>query len=151
MDKRTRQARITEILAKKALPDQRAALAALRRAGISLSQASLSRDLREIGAVRTRGIDGSYRYTVPTDRPAATSSAVFRRRFHASVTGVRRSGFVVLLSTPPGEAQLVGRLLDQAGLPGLLGNVSGDDTVLCVVQDPKGARALERKFKEMMQ
>jgi transcriptional regulator of arginine metabolism len=122
----------------------------LFRRGVEVSQSSLSRDLKELGVSRERTPDGIFAYVLPESRPAATSEEVFRRRFRTSVTGVRRAAFVLLVFSPPGEAQMVGRLLDTTRLPGLMGTVAGDDTVICIAEDEKHARALERRFQELI-
>ena len=72
------------------------------------------------------------------------------KRFKSSVRGVRRSSFIVLLTTPPGEASLVGRLVDEARGQGIIGSIAGDDTVLCVAADEKAAKAVEKKWKEIV-
>ena len=83
-------------------------------------------------------------------RGIATSEETFRLRFRTSVTGVRRVEFVVLVFTPPGEAQLIGRLLDSASLDGLAGTLAGDDTVICVAGSASEARALESRLTQML-
>lgn len=87
---------------------------------------------------------------MPAERPPATSKEAFRLRFRTSVTGVRRVEFIVLVFTPPGEAQLIGRLLDSTTLPGLAGTLAGDDTVICIAGSASKARALETRFKKML-
>jgi transcriptional regulator of arginine metabolism len=148
VEKKMRLAALRKILERASIGDQGTLAKRLSRAGIRISQASLSRDLRELGAQRLRRGDGTYAYVLPEDPPAATTASVFEKRFATSATGVRRAGFVVLVFTPPGEANLVGRLLDTAQLPGLLGNVAGDDTILCIAENERAAKRLEKKFKE---
>ena len=150
MERKARQALISEILNTRRVEGQDALKALLAGEGLAVSQASLSRDLKDLGAQRVREPDGSYVYTLPEARPAAASEEVFRRRFHTSAVGVRRSGFVVLIFTPPGEAQLVGRLLDQSRFPALLGTVAGDDTVIGIADSPKGAAAIHKELEELL-
>ena len=140
MSKHMRLTAVSKILREQLVGDQQTLREILNRRGISVSQSSLSRDLKELGVQRVRTAEGLFAYALPTERPVATSAEVFRRRFHTSVTGVRRTSFVVLVFTPPGEAQLIGRLVDTAALPGLSGTVAGDDTVLCVAEDESSAR-----------
>jgi transcriptional regulator of arginine metabolism len=150
MEREQRLAAIAGILAAEAVGDQHALRRRLARAGARVSQASLSRDLQALGALRTRRADGTFAYALARPRPSATSAEAFRQRFATSVTGVRRAAFVLLLFTPPGEASFAARLLDEARLPGLLGTVAGDDTILAVAEDEKAAKALEKKFQEMI-
>jgi transcriptional regulator of arginine metabolism len=149
MEKAKRLAIIAKILNDSLVGDQETLRKILRKRGIKVSQASLSRDLKDLGAQRSRTSQGVFAYRLPDEKPSATSASVFRRRFCTSVTGVRRAEFIVLLFTPPGEAQLVGRLLDTTILDGLAGTVAGDDTVLCIADNTSSASALEKKFKEM--
>ncbi len=151
MEKKKRLQLITKILQRRTVTDQNALMAELKKAGVMTSQASLSRDLKVLGVHRVRAGDGRFCYSLPEDKPSASSLEVFRRRFATSVIGVRRSNFIVLLFTPPGEAQLVGRLLDQITPSGLLGTVAGDDTIICVTKNEANARKLEKEFKEILE
>jgi transcriptional regulator of arginine metabolism len=150
VDKSSRLKVVARVLEDQLVGDQQTLREVLARRGIVVSQSSLSRDLRELGVQRVRTADGVFAYTLPAERPAATSMEVFRRRFSTSVTGVRRTSFVLLVFTPPGEAQLVGRLLDTTTLPGLLGTVAGDDTVICITDTDSSARALENRLSDMI-
>ncbi len=125
--------------------------AALLRKGLSVSQASLSRDLRDLGAAKVRAADGSLAYALPEQKPAAATAEHFEKRFASSAVGALRSGFVVLVLTPPGEAPLAARLLDQASLKGLLGTVAGDDTIVCVCDGPGSAEKLRKRLLEIIQ
>jgi transcriptional regulator of arginine metabolism len=148
--KKERQGAIAKLLAREAFPDQAALGRNLHKLGHRVSQASLSRDLREMGVQRLRQADGTYAYAMPLAPPAAGTPNAFAKRFATSAIGVRRSGPLVLVFTPPGEAGLVGRLLDEAHLPGVVGTLAGDDTILCVAASPKAARTMENKLKEMI-
>jgi transcriptional regulator of arginine metabolism len=150
MDRAKRLSTLAGLLAAEAVGDQETLRKRLGRRGARVSQASLSRDLQALGAQRLRRVDGTFAYALPRTRPSATSAEAFRSRFATSVTGVRRAAFVLLLFTPPGEAQLAARLLDEALLPGLLGTVAGDDTILAVAESEKAAKDLERKLLEMI-
>jgi transcriptional regulator of arginine metabolism len=141
---------IRKILARENVASQNGLAKTLKAAGFRVSQSSLSRDLKKLGVQKVRMPDGTFTYSLPSEKPAATSSEAFRKRFSGSVTGVRRSGFVVLLFTPPGEAQLVGRLLDQLNPKGLVGNVSGDDTIICIAENNTKAKTLEKDFRKML-
>ncbi len=118
--------------------------------GVEVSRATLSRDLQRLGAHRVRTAGGGMAYALPAEPPPAASGRGFRSRLAASVTAVRRSGFVLVVLTPPGEAQLVGRLLDGAALPGALGTVAGDDTVIVVAASAGAARKLEDRLEGLL-
>ena len=150
MEKSSRLRMISSILGEQLVGDQPTLRELLLRRGIEVSQSSLSRDLKELGVSRERTPDGLFAYVPPQEKPVATSEEVFRRRFQTSVTGVRRAAFVLLVFSPPGEAQMVGRLLDNTSLPGLVGTVAGDDTVICIAEDEASAGALEQRFQALI-
>jgi transcriptional regulator of arginine metabolism len=150
MSKDARLAAIIDILGRRPVGGQQQLRVLLAERGFSVSQSSLSRDLKELGVQRQRTAEGLFAYVVPADRPPATSEETFRLRFRTSVTGIRRVEFIVLVFTPPGEAQLIGRLLDSASLPGLAGTLAGDDTVICIAAGKKGARDLESRFTDLL-
>ena len=150
MSRSSRLRLVTSILEEQMVGDQPTLRELLSRRGIEVSQSSLSRDLKELGVSRERTPEGIFAYVLPDEKPSATSEEVFRRRFQMSVTGVRRADFVLLVFSPPGEAQLVGRLLDGTRLPGLVGTVAGDDTVICIAEDESSAKGIEKRFREMI-
>lgn len=150
MEKKKRLSILRKILTKETVSDQQVLIQRLAQAGIHVSQSSLSRDLRELGVHRFRRDGGTFAYVLPETRPAAHSWNVFTKRFTDSVTGVKRSSFIVMVFTPPGEASLVGRLLDSSDLTGLLGTVAGDDSIICIADNEKNAKKLEKKFIELV-
>jgi len=171
--KAARHAKIAEILAKRApvrsQEDQADRLAAV---GIKVTQATLSRDLDELGAVRLRGPGGALVYALPphsAEAPtgAAEDEAAFWQAARAmtGLTGfaagtataataalarvaadlllsAEASGNLVVLRTPPGAAQLMASMIDRTAMHAVLGTVAGDDTVLVVTRDPGGGDAL---------
>ena len=122
-----------------------------RREGLAVTQATLSRDLDEIGAVRLRARRGGFVYVVPRDgddavsRPASdrvqSASAAHARLIRTAgelLVSVRASGNIVVARTPPGGAHLLAGAIDHADLATVIGTVAGDDTVLCVCRDVDG-------------
>ncbi len=150
MIKQDRLDAILEILGSQPVDGQGKLQALLADQGVQVSQSSLSRDLKELGVLRQRTGEGLFAYVVPAEKPPATSEEAFRLRFRTSVTGVRRVEFVVLVFTPPGEAQLVGRLLDSASFRGLAGTLAGDDTVICIAESASKARSLEYRLTDLL-
>ncbi len=143
----------------------------LAEVGVRVTQATLSRDLDELGAVRLRGPDGALRYALPPEHPdelalppvssaleeaveiAAVLSGLSRGAVAAlgKVAGdlllsAEASGNLVVLKTPPGAAQLMASMIDRSGLNSVLGTVAGDDTVLVVARDPTGGDELAATF-----
>jgi transcriptional regulator of arginine metabolism len=149
--KAARHARIIDLLARAPVRSQSELVALLAAKGIPITQATLSRDLDEIGAVRLRGAAGGFVYVVPRDsddavsRPASdrveTASAAHARLIRMAgelLVSVRASGNIVVARTPPGGAHLLAGAIDHADLASVIGTVAGDDTVLCVCRDVDG-------------
>jgi transcriptional regulator of arginine metabolism len=114
--------------------------------GLATTQATLSRDLEELGAVKVRGTDGrGASYFVPEAglaplRAAEQAPERLRRLLRELLTGADFSGNLVVLRTPPGAAQFLASALDRSGLPDIVGTIAGDDTVLVVAREPKAAQ-----------
>jgi transcriptional regulator of arginine metabolism len=151
-----RHQRILMLLGKKAVRRQSELQALLAAAGIPVNQATLSRDLRELGVVK--GKDG---YELPAAGlpPGAAPSSLWHtvRAFLLSATAAQN---LVVLKTPAGGAQALGLALDRATnlvaaahdgstLPGVLGTIAGDDTVLAICRDSARARALARNLLQL--
>ena len=123
--------------------------------GLRVTQATLSRDLVELDALKVRSAAGSLVYAVPGEggdrRPSApgeTFAAVQRlsRLCGELLVGADSSGNLVILRTPPGAAQFLASAFDKAELPDVLGTIAGDDTVLVISRDPGGGDAMARRF-----
>lgn len=140
-----RQRRIVRLLQEERFSRQEEISSALEREGYGVSQATLSRDLRELGVVRAPGPDGA-RYVLPEAEPAPRG----RELFALEVSGVVANESVVLVKTWPGRAQGVAISLDRMDLPDLLGTVAGDDTVIAVPRSNRRTAALRRRIEEIL-
>jgi transcriptional regulator of arginine metabolism len=122
---------------------------ALARTGVEVTQATLSRDLRSLGVAKRADTTGGSWYELP--RPAGETLDRGRQRLDLSafVNEVRVAQNLVVVRTPPGHANAVGRALDLAEFTGIVGTVAGDDTVLVVVEDGAAARRLKRELDEL--
>jgi len=117
--------------------------------GVVATQATVSRDLEELGAVKVRMPGGETVYAVPQfeERPAPEEQ--LKRVFSEWVVEVAHSGNLVVLRTPPGSAHVVGSAIDRAGLPDVLGTVAGDDTVLVVAPEGMEGAKVARRLSEL--
>jgi len=148
--KAARHARIVAILAEQPVRSQAELAARLHDAGVHVTQATLSRDLDELGAVKLRPPDGGLpAYVVPEDGSPLAHRGVddapphrLARLVGELLTSAEPSGNLVVLRTPPGAAQYLASAFDRAGLPDIIGTIAGDDTLLVVTRDPQGGRAL---------
>jgi transcriptional regulator of arginine metabolism len=148
--KAARHARIIAVLAEQQVRSQAELAARLDEAGVHVTQATLSRDLDELGAVKLRTPDGGLPvYVVPEDGSPLTARSAddgppqrLARLIGELLTSAETSANLVVLRTPPGAAHFLASALDRASLPEVLGTIAGDDTILVVARDPAGGRAL---------
>jgi len=139
LGKPQRQHRIARLLEEQPVSSQAQLVELLAADGVLATQATVSRDLEELGAVKVRIPGGTMAYAVPEhtkERPAPDDH--LRRVMGEFVVEVAYSANLVVLRTPPGSAHVAGSALDRAGLPEVIGTVAGDDTVLVVCADPTG-------------
>lgn len=121
----------------------------LRAAGFDVTQATLSRDIRELGLVKG-GADGAYQAPADAVRPNGDAARSLLQRAAADyLTRVDRVQQLVLLRTGPGQAQLLGVAIDGAHLPEVVGTLAGDDTILVIAPDVRRARAFVRRLEEI--
>jgi transcriptional regulator of arginine metabolism len=149
-----RQARITELIGTQAITSQTQLGELLAESGIEVTQATLSRDLEELGAVKLRGSDGApASYVLPPEnaplRPAQAAPARLIRLLADLLTHAEGSANLAVLRTPPGAAQFLASALDKVGLPDVLGTIAGDDTLLVVSRDPDGGPALADRLRSL--
>ena len=157
--KSARHALIIEALTDQAVRSQTELAEILAGAGVSVTQATLSRDLVELDAVKVRGPGGALVYAVPAEggdrRPtsgwASTEAAEARlaRLCGELVVSAEGSANLAVLRTPPGAAQYLASACDKAELPDCLGTIAGDDTVMLISRDATGGEALAQRMLEL--
>ena len=163
--KAARHARIEHLLTREPVRSQSQLARLLVTDGFSVTQATLSRDLDELGAVRVRGAGGGFVYVVPRDgedavgaasRPpsdnfdgASAARARLVRVATELLVSVRASGNLAVVKTPPGGAHLLAGAIDHADLSSIIGTVAGDDTVLCVCKDLDGGPQVAAQLHEL--
>jgi transcriptional regulator of arginine metabolism len=136
-----RQARIVAILASAAVRSQSELATLLADGGIEVTQATLSRDLEELGAVKLRGADGGVGvYVVPEDgspvRGVSGGTARLSRLLSELLVSTDSSANLAVLRTPPGGADYLASAIDRSALPYVVGTIAGDDTVFVVAREP---------------
>lgn len=145
-----RQHRIARLLAEHAVTSQARLVELLATEGIAATQATVSRDLEDLGAIKVRVGGGETVYAIP-ELPSEqrTPHDHLRRVFSDWVVEVAHSANLVVLRTPPGSAHVVGSALDRSGLPGVLGTVAGDDTLIVVVAEDIGGASMAAQLREL--
>jgi len=145
-----RQAKIVSLLAEHAVSSQAELVELLSAAGIRVTQATLSRDLDDLGAVKLRSPDGGQPcYVVPEDgAPLAARRSDdappqrLARLLAELLVSAEANGDLVVLRTPPGASNFLASALDRAALTEVLGSIAGDDTILVIAREPGGGQAL---------
>ncbi len=150
MAKTQRQQRIVRLLEQHAVSSQGQLVELLAGDGIVATQATVSRDLDELGAVKVRVPGGDTVYAIPQlPKDHAAPEDHLRRVLGDWVAEVAHSANLVVVRTPPGSAHVVASALDRAALPGSIGTVAGDDTVLIVASERTGGAKLARKLSDL--
>ena len=150
MSKHQRQHRIERLLGAHAVNSQEKLVALLADEGIDSTQATVSRDLDDLGAVKVRVPGGDSVYAIPehpVDR--AVPADQLRRVLGEWVVDVASSGNLVVLRTPPGSAHVVASALDRTGLEGSIGTVAGDDTLMVVAAEGVRGAALADRLRAL--
>ena len=149
LGKPQRQHRIARLLEEQVISSQVQLVELLATDGMALTQATVSRDLEELGAVKVRIPGGQMAYAIPElakDRVAPEE--VLKKILGEYLVEAAYSANLAVLRTPPGSAHVVASALDRAGLPDVLGTVAGDDTVL-VVCPPEGGKKISARLAKL--
>ena len=155
MTKGARQQRIVELLGMHYVRSQTELADLLAEAGVSVTQATLSRDLVELDAVKVRIPSGALVYAVPAEGGDRTpragsetgaSEARLARLLAELLVSADASANMALLRTPPGAAQFLASAFDRAQIRSILGTIAGDDTVLVISRDADGGETLARRL-----
>lgn len=148
--KALRHARIKEIIENQAVETQEDLAEALRRRGIEITQATVSRDIKELMLIKVPTGDGRYRYAFPPEQNIAFSQSRLERSFQDSVVGLDYSLNLIVLKTLPGMAQALAYAIDSVRWQEILGTVAGDDTICVIVKPPEAVTAVMAKFQALL-
>ncbi len=141
-----RQHAIADLIRGEPIASQEEVTARLAAQGYAVTQATVSRDLDQLGAVKVKR-GGSFAYALPDQLGDSDWAAGRLQRIIADwVQTVEAAGNILVLRTPPGSAHLVGAAIDQARLAEIAGTVSGDDTLLLVIRDGFAAQDVKAKI-----
>jgi len=145
--KARRQAVILELVDREPLQSQERLRRLLQQRGFDTTQATISRDIKELGLVKRSG-DGAYqRAGAETTDPETTLSSL-ERAVAAFLRNVERVQQLVVIRTGRGQAQALAEAIDRAQLPEEVGSIAGDDTILVIARGARGAAALVKRLKE---
>ncbi len=143
ISKKARLGRILEIVKKSSVPSQEALLTMLNGEGVNVTQSTLSRDIRELGLVKVRGV---YQANRQESVPPKES---LRRSLQQLVVRSDVSGNILMVKTAPGNAHPLGAVLDSVQWPEILGTVAGDDTVFVLLRSTRLGKKVLRRIEEL--
>jgi len=147
-NKRLRQGQILKVVGEQAIESQDELRKELGRRGMRVNQATLSRDIHEIGLVKTAAGYRPLQSAAGVQEPAPPAS--LGRVLKEFLSDIRPAQNILVLKTPPGSAQTLAVALDSEKWKEVAGTVAGDDTVLIVTPSPKARLALQKRLEEML-
>ena len=148
--KNDRQTKILEIIAKEDIETQNQLMEALHREGLKSTQATLSRDIKQLRLVKELTPDGSYRYAVPTAGELSGRENRLRKIFKESVTSIAVAQNLVVIKTLPGLADAACSTMDSMEIEDLVGSIAGDDTAFLAMKTAAAAERFIEVIREMM-
>jgi transcriptional regulator of arginine metabolism len=147
--KTARQNTILELIANRDIETQNQLMQALSEQGVRSTQATLSRDIKELRLIKELGPNGNYRYAQPAPDEAAERREKLRKIFREGVVSCDTAMNIIVLKTLPGLASAASSAMDNMELAGLVGTVAGDDTVFVAMKDVKSAAQLCEEIKKL--
>ena len=147
--KTQRQHRIARLLESYAVTSQGQLVELLAHDGVVATQATVSRDLEELGAIKVRMAGADPIYAVPEFEDRVAPEEHLKRVFGDWVVEVAHSANLVVVRTPPGSAHVVASAVDRAGLTDIIGTVAGDDTILVVATERVGGAKVARRLSRL--
>ena len=148
--KAIRHAKIKTIIENTVVETQEDLAEALRLQHIEVTQATVSRDIKEMMLIKIPTGDGRYRYAYPMEKKLVFSKNRRARMFQDSVTGLNHSENIIVIKTLPGAANAVASTLDYAKWPEIIGTVAGDDNILVVIKPIEAVPQIIKKLESLM-
>mgnify|MGYP001161908548 CR=1 FL=1 len=149
MSKMKRHLKIRDIISEHDIETQDELVDHLKRLGFNVTQATVSRDIKELHLVKVPSKNGKYKYSTPTEHRFDPKDKLKRLIIEAFVSIDFESHFVVL-KTLPGNAQAMGALIDDLDWEEIMGTICGDDTCLIICRTEEGAEVVKERFVAML-
>lgn len=151
MTKAQRLTKIKEIIAKNDIDTQSALADALNSFGFNATQATVSRDIKELGLIKVPSQNGSYKYALPSDTEETRSvSSKILNVFCESVISINYSENIIVVKTLSGSANAAAALIDKLNVPDIFGCIAGDDTIMVVVSAASKAPEVADKLRKIV-
>ena len=149
MNKGQRHIKIREIIANNDIETQDELVDELKNAGYHVTQATISRDIKELHLVKVPLLDGKYKYSLPADQRFNPLQKLKRALMDAFVR-IDSTSHLLVMKTLPGNAQAVGALIDNLDWSEILGTICGDDTCLIICREPEDTEIVSKRFLDML-
>lgn len=147
--KSERHALIITIIKEQAISTQEELGEALKARGVLVTQATLSRDIKELGLIKTPTLEGSYRYSLPQDRAPGDLMRRAQRMLEDAVISVDVAENIIVIKTMNGTAQGVAAAFDDLEWPEVVGTVAGDNTIMAVIRNKEQAKELVKRLHDL--
>ena len=148
--KNERQSKILEIIESEPIDTQEQLQQRLQAQGIACTQATISRDIKQLHLVKEPMGQGRYRYAVSVQRSRLNVADKLRTIFRESIVSVDSAQNIVVVKTMAGLANAAGAALDSMSIPTMVGSLAGDDTAILIMRDGESARVLCEEIHEML-
>ncbi|QED48571.1 transcriptional regulator AhrC/ArgR [Cytobacillus dafuensis] len=149
MTKGQRHIKIRDIIANNDIETQDDLVDELKNAGYNVTQATVSRDIKELHLVKVPLLDGRYKYSLPADQRFNPLQKLRRNLMDAFVR-IDSAGHLLVMKTLPGNAMAIGALIDNLDWEEILGTICGDDTCLIICKTPEETEEITNRFLEML-
>lgn len=149
MNKGQRHIKIREIIANNEIETQDDLVDELKNQGYNVTQATVSRDIKELHLLKVPLLDGRYKYSLPADQRFNPLQKLKRALIDAFVK-IDSAGHLLVMKTLPGNAMAIGALIDNLDWEEILGTICGDDTLLIICRTPEDTETITNKFLEML-
>lgn len=147
--KTKRLLKIRELITSNDIDTQEELVDLLKDSGFNVTQATVSRDIKELHLVKVPLDDGKYKYTLPADQRYNPLQKL-RRAMRDSFVSLDSTDNLIVLKTLPGNANAIGVIIDNLGWPEIMGNISGDDTCLIICRNRAAANELSKKLLDLL-
>ncbi|WP_138415881.1 transcriptional regulator AhrC/ArgR [Aquibacillus sediminis] len=149
MNKGQRHIKIRELITENDIETQDDLVEQLRNLGYNVTQATVSRDIKELHLVKVPMVDGRYKYSLPADQRFNPLEKLSRLIMDAFIK-IDTAGYFIVLKTLPGNANAVGALIDQLDWDQILGTICGDDTILIICRTEQDTEEIKNRLLDML-
>lgn len=149
MGRTTRQTKILEIISKKDIETQEELVAELRKANFDVTQATVSRDIKELGLIKVLGESRKYKYAVEKTG-SSNINIKLTNMFRECVISIDHTNNLIVVKTLSGSANAAAIMIDKSGFDGVLGCIAGDDTFLIICRDEEAVQNTLQKLNDII-